>query len=270
VADKYRRPCLDSSVFIGGIGDGEITKGIKRNVVFRHIWERAKAGDFPILISAIALVEVYKKKKGTVAGGEMLDEFLQHINEPFVQVIEVDREVGLRAHQFCRKYSADKLTPNDAVHLACAIRAGCDVLLAWDTPLVGIQHPSIRIEEPAVNDTWRKLFDESEIATDEEITAYDKKKAAETAALLAASQAAAVSKRQASADALADIIVTLHAEKKLPTPFCTKDVRDVLVGQFEISHLNTVLPNYCVGGDQVKRGRQARFRRVSKGNYLPI
>ena len=82
VADKYKRPCLDSSVFIAGIGTGEICNGIKRHVVFQFIWERAKAGEFPIFISAIALAEVYKKRRKMTSGDKALDEFLEYINEP--------------------------------------------------------------------------------------------------------------------------------------------------------------------------------------------
>jgi predicted nucleic acid-binding protein len=40
--------------------------------------------------------------------------------------------------------------PNDAVHLACALRGGCDVLLAWDDRFVKVQHPTLRIEEPRI------------------------------------------------------------------------------------------------------------------------
>ncbi len=34
------------------------------------------------------------------------------------------------------------------IHLACALRAGCDVLLSWDGPLTSIKHEKIRIEKP--------------------------------------------------------------------------------------------------------------------------
>ena len=99
-------------------------------MVFRYIWERAKAGDFPVLISAITLAEVYKKRRRDPITVSTLDEFLEYVNESFVQVIEVDREVGLKAHALCRQFAAQKLYPNDAIQLACALRAGCDVLLA--------------------------------------------------------------------------------------------------------------------------------------------
>jgi predicted nucleic acid-binding protein len=43
--------------------------------------------------------------------------------------------------------------PNDAIHLACALFAGCDVLLTWDhKDLLKLQGtvPGIRIEAPQI------------------------------------------------------------------------------------------------------------------------
>ena len=176
VAGKYKQPCLDSSVFIAGL-DGEICKGVKRAVVFRYILEKAKSGEFIIFIAAITLAEVYKTKKRAKSTDPLLDEFLELISEPFVEVIEVDRETGINAHKLCRRFAADKLYPNDAIHLACAMRARCDVLLAWDAPLIGVSHPDIRIEEPAIYD--RTLFTETELATAEEIKAYEQERRGE-------------------------------------------------------------------------------------------
>ena len=172
--DRYLRPCFDSSVFLGGLNE-EIANGIKRGVVFRHVWQKAKDGDFPVLISAITIAEVYKKKKRVTPSTGVLDEFLQCIDETFVQVIEVDRETALAAHALCRRFSAEKLMPNDGIVLACALRAGCDVLLAWDEPLVSVKHESIRIEPPAM--IGRNLLTPSEIASSEEIRDYEKERA---------------------------------------------------------------------------------------------
>jgi predicted nucleic acid-binding protein len=167
---KYKRPCLDSSVFLGGL-NGEIINGLKRGVVFNYLWGRAKSGDFKVLISALTLAEVYKTKRSATPESPVLDEFLEKIEEHFIEVIEIDRETGLEAHALCRRYAANKLYPGDAFHLACASRAGCDVLLAWDGPLVSIgSYKSVRIEEPAIFD--RNLFTESEIASPEEIAEY--------------------------------------------------------------------------------------------------
>jgi predicted nucleic acid-binding protein len=268
VAARYKKPCFDSSVFIAGLRGGEICGGIKRGVVFSFLWERAKAGEFPVFISAVALAEVYKKKSRVVAGSAILDEFLECVDEPFVHVIEVDREIGLKAHALCRKYSAQRLYPNDAMHLACALRAECDYLLAWDGPLTSIVHPDIIIEEPTIFD--KTLFTENEHATAEEVKTYVAQRQAEEQARIETGNARVAEERHAAADSLADQIVARHRSGNLPTPFTAKDVRNLFKDHFESSHLSTVLPNYCEGGDQVKRGRLARFQRVARGKYVAI
>lgn len=150
--DKYYKPCLDSSFFLGGLNH-EICNGIKREVVFRHIWQEAKDGKFEgVFISALTLAEVYKRRPRLMPAAAVLDEFLAHIDEPFVEVIEIDRETALKAHALCRQYAENRLLPSDALQLACALRASCDALLAWDGPLVGIHHDDIRIEEPCIID----------------------------------------------------------------------------------------------------------------------
>jgi len=163
---------LDTSVFLGGVNE-EIRDGIKRHVVFNYIWDRAKEGKFRILTFAITIAEVFKKKKPIHATPEtpMLDEFLNMMEEDFVDIIEVDREIGFEAHRLCRLYAPQKLMPNDGIHLACALRAKCDVLLAWDRPLVSVPHPNIKIDNPKILN--RTLFSEAELATPLEIAAYE-------------------------------------------------------------------------------------------------
>jgi predicted nucleic acid-binding protein len=264
VADKYKRPCLDSAIFIGGLV-GEIAKDIKRDVVFDFLWQEAKAGKFKVFISALALAEVYKKKSAIKPGDAVLDEFLVYINEPFVEVIEVDREVGIQAHSLCRRYASARLFPNDAIHLACALRAECDFLLTWDTPLLDVTHPDILIEEPVIYS--KTLFTVSEIATPEEIKAYSEKQAAELAARNALALSIGALKRHEFADKIADKVVLLSRSGSLPETFTTKQVRESLSGEFKASQLDGILPGYCADGEQVKRGRQARFKKVSRGKY---
>jgi hypothetical protein len=77
VAGKYKKPCIDSSVFIGGLGDGEICRGIKRAVVFQWLWEKAERGEFQVFISALALAEVFKRRKSLSTDEAAGDEFLE-------------------------------------------------------------------------------------------------------------------------------------------------------------------------------------------------
>ena len=60
----------------------------------------------------------------------------------------------------------------DAIVLACALQAKCDILLAWDEPLSVVKHESIRIEEPRM--IGRLLITPSEKATPEEIEEYER------------------------------------------------------------------------------------------------
>lgn len=175
MVDKIVKPCFDSSVFIAGLNK-EIKNGIKRGVTFKHLWSKAEEREFPVLISAVALAEVYKKRKFGKLADEAYDEFLECINKPFVEVIEVDRETGLLAHALCRKFSQNKLMPADAIHLACALRAKCDVLLAWDGPLTSVRHDGIAICEPRM--FGKNLLSDSETATSEEESEYENQIAA--------------------------------------------------------------------------------------------
>jgi len=68
--------------------------------------------------------------------------------------------------------------------------------------------------------------------------------------------------------ALADQIVDLAHAGTIPTPFGVEHVREHIPG-FRESHLKTVLANYENNGDMVRRGRRARFKRVSEGLYKP-
>jgi transcriptional regulator with XRE-family HTH domain len=70
--------------------------------------------------------------------------------------------------------------------------------------------------------------------------------------------------------ALADRIVRLHKNGQLPTPFGVADIRKHFQGSYAHTHIRTVLANYCETGDQVNKGREARFRRRARGKYVSI
>ena len=265
MAEPYKKPCLDSSLFIAGLGEGEIVKGIKRHVVFKFLWDKAKAGAFPVFVSSIALAEVFKMQKRLIPTDALLDDFLEHINEPFVQIVEVDRETGILAHGMCRQYADAKLLPNDAIHLACALRVPCDVLLVWDRPLSNITHPNIRIEEPIIY--ARTLFTDSEIATPEEVRAYAARIASEETARDIAATAKQRKERIIVAARLAQEIVSLHKNGDLPSPFGTKNIRGFFTGQYDNALLDEILAGFCVAGYYAQRGQEPKFKRVAKGRF---
>lgn len=145
MADDYVRPYLDSSVFIAWLR-GEA----KRHEIVAHILDEAQKGKYPIIISALTFAEVHKVKGDgkshlTVEEDEKILAYFEH---DFFRVVDVDRGIGEVANRFCRTYN---VKPNDAIHLACALRAKCDVLLFWDRPFIeAVTHSAIRIEEPQI------------------------------------------------------------------------------------------------------------------------
>lgn len=141
---QYKYPYLDSSVFIGWI-KGEIIDNIDRKDITEHILKLAENKEFKICASALTLAEVHKKR-GSIQLSDAEDEsILEFFEREFIDIVDVDRTIGEQANRFCRRYP---LRPNDAIHLACALRAKCDVLLTWDGPFASVQHPDIVIENP--------------------------------------------------------------------------------------------------------------------------
>jgi len=150
VADQYQRPYVDASVFLGW-KNREVINGKDSHAIFQHIWENAEGGLYKIYTSPLTIAEVFKlRHQTTIQPTQTILDVLKEFERDFLESIEIDREIGLQANLLCRQYAANKLFPNDAIHLACAIRGKCDVLLAWDRPLNSITHPNIRIEEPEI------------------------------------------------------------------------------------------------------------------------
>jgi predicted nucleic acid-binding protein len=145
-AEQYRYPYLDSSVFIAWL-KGEVVKDVDRKDVADHILRSAERGTFRICISALTLAEVHKKRGHERLTEEEHTEILRFFEHDYIDVILVDRMIGEQAHIFCREYA---LSPADGIHLACALRGNCDILLSWDDALNAVSHPRIRCAEPRV------------------------------------------------------------------------------------------------------------------------
>ena len=163
MSDQYRYPYLDSGVFIAWI-KGEVVKGVDRGRIANHILCLAETGVFKICISSLTLAEVHKRRGSEPLDDKADERILAFFEHSYIDVVDVDREIGEQANRFCRQYG---LRPNDSIHLACALRAGCDVLLAWDEDFKAVQHPNIRIEQPQILGqesfvTIPRLFDDKE------------------------------------------------------------------------------------------------------------
>jgi predicted nucleic acid-binding protein len=150
---QYQRPYVESSVFIAWI-KGEVIDGVDRKQIFEYIVQLAQRGVFPIITSSFTLAEVYKLRSAAHLSDAEDEKILRYFEHEFIQLVDVVRDVGEHANRLCRQHPAQferpALHPSDAIHLACAIKAKCDVLLTWDIGLTKIQHPKIAIEVPRI------------------------------------------------------------------------------------------------------------------------
>jgi predicted nucleic acid-binding protein len=148
----YRKPYIESSVFIAFI-KGETQKGNHDcEKVVGSILEAAKRGLFQIFTSSLTIAEVFKNKKSIGLTEQQNADLRPYFREAYIQLIEVDRAIGERANELCRTHQRSldipALRPNDAIHLASAERAGCEVLLAYDPDLTKQSHESLDIRWP--------------------------------------------------------------------------------------------------------------------------
>jgi predicted nucleic acid-binding protein len=158
----YKKPYFDACVFLGWIlgeriplkVDGKFVIGDdgehvfeERTLIAEHLLKLASQGIFPVVTSALTLAEVHKHRgKDRLSVKNSLD-FLAYCEHDFITIVAIDRDIGEEANILCQKY---RLFPNDAIHLACAKKADCDVLLSWDGPLNRVADAGIRIEKPVM------------------------------------------------------------------------------------------------------------------------
>jgi predicted nucleic acid-binding protein len=146
---KYQRPYIDSSVWLGW-KNREVINNVDRYAVFQTIWEAAERGEFKLYTSTYTFTEIYKlRHQANTQPLPTVEALLIDLEAPFVEVVELDRELGIKANILCRRFAANKLYPGDAIHLASALEVPCDALLCYDRPLSTITAAGTRIEEPA-------------------------------------------------------------------------------------------------------------------------
>ena len=157
---KYTKPYVDSSVIVAWI-HGEKS----RTEIFTDILKAAEAGLFRIFTSSLTIVETHRPRGQDASSIKKSDELLDFFEHDFLEFIDVDRRVAERAHRLCRDC---RLRPCDAIHVACALKAGCEVLLTWDgdykdleIPSLDIRQPEIVIGQPTLPDLAQNVEDES-------------------------------------------------------------------------------------------------------------
>ncbi len=154
MAEQYKKPYLESSIFIALIkgesipqtdAGGKVIGHEERANVAKHILSLAEAGTFPVYTASITITEVHKGNSKTSVDADPETKITDFFRNGFFKIVDVDRSIAESAHRLCRKHG---LKPYDAVHLACAIRAGCDALLTWDSDLLKITDSGIDISKP--------------------------------------------------------------------------------------------------------------------------
>lgn len=154
----YVQPYFDSGVFISWLKDtdpGILADGSSgdRHPISEHVLLQAERGKYSVVTSFFTMAEVFKKKgHGTPPlTTEQNGRILKYFESEWISWIAVDRNIGEDANRLLVRFRDDRLRPVDAIHLASALRAKCEVLLTWDGPLAAIQHPGIRIEFPRID-----------------------------------------------------------------------------------------------------------------------
>lgn len=138
------RPYLDSSVYIAAIkGPGSEPAG--RAELARHLLTEAERGTYRVTASTWVAVEVYKVKGTPPQSDVDLVEIDKYLQQPFFDWYEVDLLMAFEARRIARQYG---LHPGDAVHLATAIRAGCDELLRWDKNWPAGNYEGVEVRDP--------------------------------------------------------------------------------------------------------------------------
>jgi len=159
LSSYYSKPYVESSVFIAWIKGEKNGKNQEHDcrLIFDAIIDAAKAGQFKIFTSALTLAEVFKNKKDPShhLTDQENEDLRPYFREDFIQLIETDRDVGEKANLLCRTHKAKPgqpaLRPNDAIHIASAEKAGCDVILAYDPDFTQQTHETIDIDWPDIS-----------------------------------------------------------------------------------------------------------------------
>lgn len=122
---QFKRPCLDSSVYIAAINNEP-----GRVEIARDILNAADEGQIQIVASTFVAAEVIKMKgEGEPLSPESETKIDAILRSPRIQMFELDLSLAIEARRVARLHS---LKPGDAIHLATAIRAKADVLLRFD------------------------------------------------------------------------------------------------------------------------------------------
>jgi predicted nucleic acid-binding protein len=122
----YRRLYLDADVYLG------LIKGEQDRVdIARSLLRDAQDKRFVVVASTLIYAEVcghgeVRAAADAVEVDRKVSAFFEH---GFIQWVEVDIAIAREARRLSREH---RLRGADAIHLASAVRASCDVLMTWN------------------------------------------------------------------------------------------------------------------------------------------
>ncbi len=99
----------------------------------QSILDAAQRGEIVIWTSCLTLAEVYKFKCESLKtlSIEKDEVFEAYMQSDFVQLVQVDQEIGIRSRRLCRNHACLK-KPNDGIHLASAVVNNIDEFHSFD------------------------------------------------------------------------------------------------------------------------------------------
>lgn len=136
----------DSTTFLAWLQEE-----VGRAEACRGVIQAAEAHDVVIVTCALTIAEVFYlrgKDKVNRAGGNKIIQFFQN---DFITPIPLDRLVAEDARELLQSYNF--LRPNDAIHIATALRYKILIFDTFDTDLIKkldgkLGDPSLRIFKP--------------------------------------------------------------------------------------------------------------------------
>jgi predicted nucleic acid-binding protein len=161
VSETYKRPYVESSVWIGWIKGETHTEVdnvtgnnilIDRKAILDHILKQAERGDFEIFTSSLTLIEVNKIMTRSPEDNALSEKIIDFFENEYIKIVEADRLLGVEGNRMLRNTAifptGKKLKTIDAVHLASAIRVKSDYLLTWDKDLLVCKPPNLIVSKP--------------------------------------------------------------------------------------------------------------------------
>jgi predicted nucleic acid-binding protein len=127
--ETYTKPYLDANVYIAVI-KGPTREDPEKVRTAAAILQLAEEGHFQVYGSTFVAAEVIKVPGDPAPlSAEQERVIVGYFQRDFMVLLELDLLTAEKARELARDHG---LKPPDAVHVATAIRAGCDQFLTWD------------------------------------------------------------------------------------------------------------------------------------------